>query len=180
MALQSGEEVRRCPLEIMVTGGWPNEQYPNKSQLYCTAGGKFYSLTDKGLRPVAHNFSPKMSAGKWKSSNGISGSQYPAMRHFGTQTCHKLVAYAWLGPRPEGMEIDHLNGDIRNYSVTNLQYVTPAENRKRAKILRILRQSGQDPRSFSREELLNIFAKYEFRSPQETREEFFIQLRIKN
>ena len=49
-----------------------------------------------------------------------------------------------------------------DWSLDNLEEVTPAENRKRAKLLRILRSLGRDPKQMSREELLSIFKKYEF------------------
>ena len=60
------------------------------------------------------------------------------------------------------MVIDHLNGDILNWSADNLEYVTPEENRKRARLLRVLRSIGREPKQMSREELQAIFAKYEF------------------
>ncbi len=49
---------------------------------------------------------------------------------------HELVALAFIGPRPAApgvaYEIDHLDGDKRNNRADNLQYVTRAENRRRA------------------------------------------------
>lgn len=41
---------------------------------------------------------------------------------------HVLVATAFLGPRPPGLEIRHLDGDSRNCRVDNLAYGTKAEN----------------------------------------------------
>lgn len=41
---------------------------------------------------------------------------------------HVLVAAAWLGPRPDGLVIRHLDGNSRNNDVRNLAYGTPAEN----------------------------------------------------
>lgn len=41
---------------------------------------------------------------------------------------HVLVAEAFLGPRPKGYEIDHLDGNAFNARVTNLAYVTSAQN----------------------------------------------------
>jgi hypothetical protein len=41
---------------------------------------------------------------------------------------HSLVAAAFIGPRPAGMHIRHLDGDKSNNYVTNLCYGTPAEN----------------------------------------------------
>lgn len=79
-------------------------------------------------------------------------SQYPLVRvdgHRSPVTVHSVVARAWIGERPPirdtygnilgYMEIDHLNGNIHDCSADNLQYVTPSENRRRARILRSLR-----------------------------------------
>ena len=108
------------------------------------------------MREVKPNVNPTRMH-RWVSSHGISGSQYPTIRQTHGQPCHKLVALAWLGPRPQGMEIDHLNGCKLDWSVENLEYVTPAENRRRARLLRALRAAGKDPRSMSREQLLALF-----------------------
>ena len=97
---------------------------------------------------------------KCTHTNG-NGTHYPFLRQFGAKHCHFLVAGAWYGPRPDGMVIDHLNGDILNWSAENLEYVTPAENRKRAKILRCMREAGNDPKQYSPARLKAIFAQYE-------------------
>lgn len=47
---------------------------------------------------------------------------------------HELVATAFIGPRPVGMEIDHKNGDRFDARVENLEYVTHSTNQKRAVI----------------------------------------------
>lgn len=41
---------------------------------------------------------------------------------------HWLVAAAFLGPRPNGLEIRHLDGNGRNNSASNLAYGTRSEN----------------------------------------------------
>lgn len=41
---------------------------------------------------------------------------------------HVLVALAFLGPRPEGADIRHLDGNSRNNQITNLCYGTRSEN----------------------------------------------------
>ena len=94
-------------------------------------------------------------------TNG-NGTHYPFLRQFGAKHCHYLVAVAWYGPRPDGMVIDHLNGNILDWSADNLEFVIPAENNKRAKLLRVLRSIGREPRSMSRTELQEIFRKYQF------------------
>ena len=41
---------------------------------------------------------------------------------------HHLVAAAFLGPRPLGMQINHKNGIKTDNYFTNLEYVTPSQN----------------------------------------------------
>ena len=41
---------------------------------------------------------------------------------------HRLVAWAFLGPRPEGMQIRHLDGNKMNCRVENLAYGSAKEN----------------------------------------------------
>lgn len=48
------------------------------------------------------------------------------------KTQHELIAAAWIGPRPDGNEIDHIDGNTKNNKPTNLEYVTPFENKYRA------------------------------------------------
>lgn len=45
-------------------------------------------------------------------------------------TVHKLVALTFIGPRPEGKEIAHYDGNSLNNSLGNLRYATPSENTK--------------------------------------------------
>jgi len=44
------------------------------------------------------------------------------------QYVHQLVAKAFVGPRPEGLEIRHLNGNPRDNRPINLKYGTTKEN----------------------------------------------------
>lgn len=43
---------------------------------------------------------------------------------------HKAVAEAWLGPCPEGLEVDHIDRNTHNNHYTNLRYVTHSEQMK--------------------------------------------------
>jgi len=43
---------------------------------------------------------------------------------------HTLVAYAFLGSRPEGLEIDHIDRNKLNNRANNLRYVTSSENKQ--------------------------------------------------
>lgn len=43
---------------------------------------------------------------------------------------HKAVAECWLGEKPEGYEIDHIDRDTHNNHFTNLRYVTHSQQMK--------------------------------------------------
>ena len=45
-----------------------------------------------------------------------------------TKKIHALVAGAFLGSRPAGLEIRHLDGNQTNNTLSNLAYGTPGEN----------------------------------------------------
>lgn len=46
-----------------------------------------------------------------------------------TYMVHGLVAAAFIGPRPEGYEVNHIDGDKANSKLSNLEIVTRSENR---------------------------------------------------
>ncbi len=50
--------------------------------------------------------------------------------HRSQQRVHVLMAEAFFGPRPLGMEVNHKNGVKRDNRLTNLEYVTHGENLK--------------------------------------------------
>lgn len=45
-----------------------------------------------------------------------------------SRSIHAVVMQTWVGPRPAGMEIAHLNGVADDNRLVNLQYVTHVEN----------------------------------------------------
>lgn len=46
---------------------------------------------------------------------------------------HALVAKAFIGPRPDGHECNHKDGDKHNNHADNLEWVTPAANKEHAR-----------------------------------------------
>lgn len=51
---------------------------------------------------------------------------------YGPIGVHRLVAAQYIGVCPDGMEVDHKDGDKRNNHWTNLAYMTHAENTKKS------------------------------------------------
>ena len=41
---------------------------------------------------------------------------------------HRLVAHHFIGPRPAGYQVNHIDSDKMNPRLDNLEYVTPAQN----------------------------------------------------
>ena len=49
-----------------------------------------------------------------------------------TVKVHRVVALVFIGERPPGMQINHINGNKRDNRAENLEYVTGAENIRHA------------------------------------------------
>lgn len=66
-------------------------------------------------------------AGQILSCYMVRGGYLRVLGHF----VHKIVAEAFLGPCPEGFQINHRNGEKNDNRATNLEYVTRSENLRR-------------------------------------------------
>lgn len=51
--------------------------------------------------------------------------------HQSTRYVAHLVAEAFIGPRPDGMVVDHIDFDLNHNHYTNLRYLTHEENSSR-------------------------------------------------
>ena len=49
-----------------------------------------------------------------------------------TRYIHHLVAFAFIGKRPDGMDINHKDCDKENNAVGNLEYISHVENQRHA------------------------------------------------
>lgn len=152
LVYEDGTEVRLCPLDK--TKG---------KALYVSADGRCFSFYRCKLRLIK----PEADTSKTNRFNGQRKQKYLRMTSYGNILVHIAVATVWIGPRLEGYECDHLNGITTDNRVTNLQWVSSAENRKRAVILRarrmIARQDGRPellPENMKPEELLKLFNSY--------------------
>lgn len=134
--------------------------------VWCSLAGAMYVLEGSTFKiRVVSGLTPQKNYGR-KTCNGCPiGRSYPHFWYRGRNYyAHKVMALSWIGPRPEGWQIDHLNGDICNWSITNLRIVTIAENHRCALILRERRRiaaqnndPAKDPLNMRSDELLTIF-----------------------
>lgn len=70
--------------------------------------------------------------GYWTVNPVISGKN---VLHY----IHALVAEAFIGKRPAGNDINHIDGDKKNSRVWNLEYVTHKENMHHARRMGLIR-----------------------------------------
>ena len=134
VVLDDGTELRLVPIERT---GRP---------LYITRDGRAYSYVRGTYRQLNGFTHPRRS----KKNNTPKSRVQPYMQlyRFNNIFVHHAVLLAWVGPRPEGYECDHLNGNGADNRLENLEWVTPEENRRRAVILRRQRKAAQQQQLF--------------------------------
>ena len=54
-------------------------------------------------------------------------TQVNIKKHIRKVFVHRVVAECWLGARPDGMQVDHIDRNSLNNDWHNLRYVTPSE-----------------------------------------------------
>ena len=99
----------------------------------------WYSVSNLGRvrrdRPGPSTYAGKLLAINYATKYPSVGFSLGRARKFRTASgpptvhaIHRLVALAFFGPRLPGYEVNHKDGNKRNNSVDNLEYVTRSEN----------------------------------------------------
>jgi hypothetical protein len=117
-----------------MTERWRAVAVPGFQKLYeVSTEGRVLSLHPLRRRRPGRRAKPRFLK-LWKNKAGYmrvrlfrEGKQY-------TFWLSRLVAMTFLGPIPPGMEVDHKNRNKEDNRLRNLQVVTPAENRRLAKV----------------------------------------------
>ena len=101
-------------IEMFKPSRFPEYEVSNLGRVKRVVGGR-------GVR-IGHCLSPH------KTSNGYLNVRLTTNGQKKIPSIHGLVAEAFLGPRPQGLQVRHLDGDKTNNSIHNLAYGTPKEN----------------------------------------------------
>lgn len=73
---------------------------------------------------VGHILKPHLTnKGYWRVRLSLGSRS-----QFARPMIHQLIAETFIGPRPEGYDINHKDGDRTNNSIENLEYVTRRDN----------------------------------------------------
>lgn len=85
-----------------------------------------YEISNDGR--VLRNIKSKKVHRQFLAKNGYYVVNVKVGKDWKVQTVHSLVAECWLGPRPEGYVVDHINRDRTDNYHGNLRYVTYKDN----------------------------------------------------
>ncbi len=118
--LPDGREIRLVP------------PYLTRRPLYASTDGDVFTCFSHGFKQVRSHLvcsPPYVKKGQKQHKAEQLDRQYNNL------LVHHAVLSAWVCPRPEGMECDHLNGDSLDNRLCNLEWVTHRENMRRRKLL---------------------------------------------
>ena len=111
------------------------EQYSNETWRPVVGYEDWYSVSDHGRvkgrgRDWSHTATPRYIL---KPSPDSKGYPMVTLCHpRSTRKTHRLVAAAFIGPCPPGLQVNHKNGVKADNRPSNLEYVTPKENIRHA------------------------------------------------
>ena len=154
--------------QLILKNGTRIRQGFDNVDLFCSKGGKVYSLTKYGLRPIRVDYCKKSNYGKLSRNGVVNGPIYPYVTfRGGTYRVHFLVLLAWKGKRKKNKQADHITGNIHDFRLKNLRYIDVSENYRCGGILRRLRHAAikhnlpfMDPAKREPEDLLRVFRRF--------------------
>ena len=103
--------------------------------------GKPYTVDDDGN--IYNRRCKRLKPRRWRHFRPSSSCHSQYLIVGDDLLAHRVICAAVYGPPLPGQVCDHLDGNIFNNHPSNLQWVTPAENRRRALILRALREQAR-------------------------------------
>ena len=139
-----------------------------ESKIWATDDQRLFKLTDLGdWIPVHIRRYPDFV---WKP---YAHSTYPVINYSNERNTpyhpHNVVARAWLGATPKGYEVDHINGDKQDCTLSNLRLVPSTINHRDGGYLTKLRNKGIDPTYYANKFLLRFFERMtEFKATYST------------
>lgn len=87
--------------------------------------GRVRRLTDATNTFAGKELKPSVVSGGYL---GVDLPSAKSKKGFSIAPIHGLVAKAFLGAKPKGLQVNHKDGDKKNNTVENLEYVTPLGN----------------------------------------------------
>jgi hypothetical protein len=95
--------------------------------------GRVRSWCARGTRHLTKRAAEPQLCPQWTNSHGYRFVFLSHERKRRSVRVHKLVADAFLGPRPvDRPTVNHIDGDKTNNRVSNLEYVSNIENMRHA------------------------------------------------
>lgn len=110
-----------------------NEQFTDEKWKSVVGYEEFYSVSNTGKIRRDKGGSNNAKIGRiLKQRLNTHGYVSVILSKFGTEksfTVHRLVVKAFIGEIPDGLQINHKNGNKTDNRLENLECVTPSENR---------------------------------------------------
>lgn len=157
LILKNGTRIRRSRDDVRV---------------YCSQGGKFYSLSRYGLREVHVRIDAKNNYCKpiQRGTGCAQGQHYPHVQIDNKSfPAHHMMIWAWRGIWDKLIEnVDHIDGNIRNWKLSNLRVVFIEINDWCGGIIKRLRNAAKkhklpmmDPSKRTPEDMLALYDRFE-------------------